>query len=309
VVRRSARDLREQPLGCVATVASLYYLATSVVVAMATKEKTHRSMVFTVHNYDDSRVAAIMAAPVKRISCGYETCPTTGTPHIQGAVVWTVPVSYKTAQTRLGGNCFTEKMQGSWASNVKYTQKDGNVLRYEDTAEQGHRTDLDGPVELVRAGKRMREVAEAHPRQFVKFHKGLYALASILRTPRDWVPTVTVLYGATGTCKSRKARELLSEPRYVWGPQQGQWFDGYEGDENVLFEEFRGQLPFGMLLMLLDRYDCKVQVKGGMTEFRGRNIVITSPQPPDEWFPCLHGSDRIDQLTRRITSVVCMDPR
>eukprot|EP00959_Pyramimonas_sp_CCMP1952_P383736 8041931-Pyramimonas_sp.AAC.2 len=37
--------------------------------------------------------------------------------------------------------------------------------------------------------------------------------------------------------------------------------------ELVIKEEFRGQLPFSMLMRLLDRYDCRVEFKGGSAQF------------------------------------------
>ena len=41
--------------------------------------------------------------------------------------------------------------------------------------------------------------------------------------------------------------------------------------------DFREELPFGHLLILLDRYRCTVQVKGGTVQFKPKVIVITSP--------------------------------
>ncbi len=157
----------------------------------------------------------------------------------------------------------------------------------------------------------MRDVAIDHPEIFGQNHKGLIALQSILIQPRNEVPTVTVLYGGTGAGKSREAREIVGEDKYVWHPQQNQWFDGYAGEKDVIFEEFRGQLPFGMLLSLLDRYDCKIQYKGGMCEFAATNIVVTSPLHPREWYKSddLATHDKIEQLLRRITTIVDMDEK
>ena len=96
---------------------------------------------------------------------------------------------------------------------------------------------------------------------------------------------------------------MLGPDPWIWTPQRGQWFDGYEGQEDIIFEEYRGQLPYGMLLTLLDRYECPVQYKGGSIEFAPKRIVITSPMPPREWYDLCGPHDKIDQLLRRITSV------
>ena len=140
-------------------------------------------------------------------------------------------------------------------------------------------------------------MAQQHPTVFVKMHRGLEALQHRIEGKRNSEPTVTVLYGDTGTGKSRRARELCPDDVYIWHPQQASWFDGYEGQKNVIFEEYRGQLPFGFLLSLLDRYDCRVQYKGGSAQFRATNIIITSPVAPRDWYPSLADNEgRLEQL-------------
>ena len=109
-------------------------------------------------------------------------------------------------------------------------------------------------------------------------------------------------------------RWLGGEPEidfYVWWPAQEKWFDGYEGHEKTLFEEYRGQMPFGHMLMLLDRYDARVQYKGGSMQFCSTKIAITSPLHPMLWYKKedLQAQDRIDQLIRRIgnDNIINMD--
>ena len=156
-------------------------------------------------------------------------------------------------------------------------------------------------ADCLKSSKSLKRVAQEHPETYVKFHKGLQALQQALIEPRNQQPTVTVLVGPTGSGKSRKARELCDNP-WIWTPSREKWFDGYSGQTDVIFEEFRGQLPFGMLLSLLDRYDCPVQYKGGSTEFAATNIIITSPKRPEYWYAD-NGNDKIDQLMRRLTSI------
>ena len=60
----------------------------------------------------------------------------------------------------------------------------------------------------------------------------------------------------------------------------GKWWSNYFAQEDIIIEEFRGQIPMGELLMLLDRYKHTVEVKGGFRQFRGRNIIICSPMEP-----------------------------
>jgi len=85
---------------------------------------------------------------------------------------------------------------------------------------------------------------------------------------------------------------------WVRTPDHGAWFDGYVGQDDVIFEEFRGDIKFGQLLMLLDRYKMQVPVKGGFVNWCPKRIFITSPKPPQEWYMNIEDKR---QLYRRIT--------
>ena len=86
---------------------------------------------------------------------------------------------------------------------------------------------------------------------------------------------------------------------YIRHPQQIHWFDGYDRLVAWLFEEFRGQLSFPFVLSLSDRYDCRIQLKGGCCQFGATRTFFTTPLHPREWFPDLAKADRFDQLERR----------
>jgi hypothetical protein len=125
-------------------------------------------------------------------------------------------------------------------------------------------------------------------------------------------------WGPTGTGKSYTAREeaanLCKENNwrfYTWPLQRpGQcWFEGYTGQEVVLFEEIRGNsFQFSHLLQLLDPYDLLVEVKGSSVMFTPRVIYLTSPYSPQQCFPNLASEDKLTQLIRRIKVVHFNEP-
>jgi hypothetical protein len=105
------------------------------------------------------------------------------------------------------------------------------------------------------------------------------ASSDFLRSRSGGAPT-----GAS-TGKSRDAR-ILHWPEldaYVWNSSQGAWWDGYQGQKKIILEEFRGQMTFGDLLLLLDRYAMRVQIKGGHAQIQAERIVICAPQHPASW--------------------------
>lgn len=298
----------------------------------------YRNICWTWNNPDDyDKIVAKLQAwkGVSYCSIGYEKGEQEETPHLQGYTEFVNQKNFDTIQNMLEKNHFEARYKRSTAAQAaQYTKKgeqskvewltkkeDGpnfgvnaKVVEWGTISTQGERTDLSPACEMIKDGSSLRDVALEHPECFVKHHKGLMALKAILIQPRDEVPEVKVYWGGTGTYKSRTAREWLgsarsADPPWIWNPHCKTWFDGYEGQTKVIFEEFRGQMPFGSLLILLDRYDCKVEYKGGITEFAATQIAITSPVHPEEWYKLedLHKSEKLDQLFRRITKIIDMN--
>lgn len=63
------------------------------------------------------------------------------------------------------------------------------------------------------------------------------------------------------------------------------WFDGYEGQDDVLMDDYQcSMLDREFFLRLLDRYPMQVPVKGGFVEWRPKRIIITSNHNPIDWY-------------------------
>ena len=301
----------------------------------APKRMRVRNCCFTWNNPPVGAVDQIRALTYVQYACIGEEVGASGTPHLQGYLEFRNPKDFNVVHKALG-NAHIEPRRGTAEQAAAYCRKgtqardqwkvDGEdgvdhgrnavVHEWGEMSQQGHRTDIKAAVDLITEEKAsIRTVALECPLPFVKFHKGFTALRYHHIPDRHEHPEVVVYWGATGTGKSRRAREDLAsenedaDETYVWGPGRGKWFDGMDGHEKVIFEEFRGQLPFGMLLRLLDRYTEHVEYKGGTTKFVAKKIIITSPLPPDQWYKDLDTRyDRLEQLMRRITRVECLDP-
>ncbi len=241
---------------------------------------------------------------MKYLIVGKEICPSTNKLHYQGYVEFVRALDFGKVKDLLGGGeVHIERRKGSADQASEYCKKDNNFEEFGEQSKQGKRTDISNATDMILEGCSTREVALAHTEVFIKYHNGLAKFRNLLIEPRNWVTEVTVLWGKTGTGKSRMAREMLHD-YWVWAPQRGMWFDGYEGHEDVIMEEFRGQeqIDRGTLLMMLDRYECPVQVKGGTVEFCPKRVVITSPIHPKRWYEN-EGDDKIEQFLRRLTTV------
>jgi len=95
----------------------------------------------------------------------------------------------------------------------------------------------------------------------------------------------------------------------VWRSSCGslKWFDGYDGQDHVLFDDFRASwCTFSHLLNLLDKYPVNVEIKGGFRMFKPKIIWITSATHPRSTYTLDNSKDKdgdIAQLIRRIDCI------
>ncbi|AGA18423.1 hypothetical protein [uncultured marine virus] len=286
---------------------------------MATKS---RKYIFTCNNYDDSQISEIQKfceslkkdGSTKVIYCiyGKEVAPTTGTPHLQGFIM----LRDQMTMSALNKKCFLNRAsfkvaRGTVSQNVKYCGKEDNVTEYGDRAAaevaQGARSDLETICTQIKEGATLKRIAEEHPSQFVRYHRGFAALRTQLSVKRDWKTYVLWAHGPTGVGKSGFAHAYathLHEARgwttYVKNPDTGKWWDGYETQEIIIIDDWRPSMcTFASMLRMLDRYEHRVETKGGMAQFAPKIIIITTPKDAAASWSNIT-EERMDQLLRRI---------
>lgn len=116
------------------------------------------------------------------------------------------------------------------------------------------------------------------------------------------VRRVSVFWGKTGTGKSRRAWEEAGFSAYPKAPTSKFW-DGYQGQQNVVIDEFRGIIEISHFLRWMDRYPLLVEVKGTSVVCCAEHIWITSNLSPRQWYPALD-DETFDALNRRFTEIV-----
>jgi hypothetical protein len=79
----------------------------------------------------------------------------------------------------------------------------------------------------------------------------------------------------------------------------GPWWDGYDGQSIVVWDEFRyGSASLTLMLRLMDQWPVLVPHKGGFRQFKAKTLIITSAFHPKDCFEW-HNEDKW-QLYRRI---------
>lgn len=205
-----------------------------------------------------------------------------GTPHLQGYLEFNSPIRLN-ALKRVLPTAHFEVARQSAQVNCDYCSKDGIVTEEGKlSGGQGARNDLNEVRSLVDSGATLRDVADHQFTNFIRYHKGILAYRNLVQPKRNTPPEIIILVGPTGTGKTMHAARIA--PDAYWKPNN-KWWDGYDNQHTVIFDEFTGSMfPFTELLHLLDRHPHQVESKGGSIQFNSPRIIITSNFAPDQWY-------------------------
>lgn len=224
-----------------------------------------------------------------------EEAPSTGGTHIQGFVSFTQKRRLTWIKKNVDSEAHFEPAQGSAEQNRKYCTKEDSrkagPWEFGELVQQGRTKGLDKAIELIKARATDTQVAESLPAVYVRHYRGLQELRRALKITaeqRTWLPELWVIFGPSGSGKSRWAREAF--PDAFWKSAGTPWWDGYWGQETVVLDDFTGRfMPLTDFQHLLDGNPMQVEIKGGSVPMLARRIIITSNWRPDEWY-----SDKVD---------------
>lgn len=156
--------------------------------------------------------------------------------------------------------------------------------------------------ESVRAAAKRGCLDEIEADVYIRHYGNLRRIAQDHLAPVGFERQVYVYWGRTGTGKSRRAWEEATNDAYPKDPRTKFW-DGYQGHDNVVIDEFRGGIDIAHLLRWFDRYPVIVEVKGSSTVLKAKKIWITSNLSPDDWFKEVDAETQA-ALRRRFTQVI-----
>jgi len=240
-----------------------------------------RNWCFTLNNYSDSELDDIANWDNNYTIFGQEVGKE-NTPHLQGFTIFKKPQRL-TAVKKVNARAHWEGAKGSWEQNVAYCSKDGIITEYGTKPMSRKRQ---GEVEaqrweaawkLAKEGKIEEIDADIRIRCYNTFK---HIRKDYMTKPEDAEGTTGIwIYGEPGCGKSRKAR--LDFPG-AYDKMQNKWWDGYQGEENVILDDFDSKELGHHLKIWADRYSFVAETKGGAINIRPKAFVITSNYSPDD---------------------------
>ena len=209
---------------------------------------------------------------------------------------------------KLLGNCNCRACDGNLDQNCDYCSKDENVTEFGVKPKQGYRTDLDAIKDSILEQKiTVDDICVEHPALYHQYARTLNKLEDIAlrRKYRTEMTNGIWYWGPTHTGKSHTAYTGFNPDTHYIYPNDNGWWDGYKGQETVIFNEFRKEtnVKFSEMLELCDKWPKTVRRRcREPVPFLAKLIIVTSALPPDEIYDD-SDMDSIAQLLRRFKVV------
>lgn len=244
-----------------------------------------------------------------------ERCPDSGREHFQGYIEFKRKLRLNAAKRAFDDDSIhLEPRRGTREQARDYCRKEATRIDgpWESgdfgVGGSGRRSDLVTIVERLRDNPReLGELSVEFPGSYCSARGGLRDIAAHLlyREARQFRSVKTlVLHGDGGVGKTSWAVRHYPNSYRLTQPDSQLWWDGYNGEETLIIDDFYGWIKWGMFLVLLDGYSVRLPVKGGHTWALWDRIIITSNALPDSWYEAHTLGD--EQFNRRLHAIVRM---
>ena len=237
---------------------------------------------------------------------------------------------------KLFPNFHRERMNGTCAENRAYILKDGEKfnkqpdgsyhytdasgkdhdgINFSDTFEeegempqehQGKSRDADVIVDMLKNGASNVEIVDAVSSAYKEIDKiervrSMYRDAEFASSWRDM--EVTYMFGKTGSGKTRSVMDKYGYANCYRVTDYKHPFDTYDGQDVLIFEEFRGGLKHGDMLNYLDGYPLLLPCRYFNRQACFTKVFILTNIPPDNQYLNVDRESR-EAFFRRISKVV-----
>lgn len=191
----------------------------------------------------------------------------------------------------------------------------GKKFIFGEPSKQGKRTDIRQIMKLITDGASELEVFDSFPSQSMYMARGIQKYRELInqeKFSKFRELDIHFLSGPTGCGKTRKAYDIHGYSPYKifkinCNDLDGFW-NGYNGQQVVVFDEFSNQIKITKLLEILDGYPFMVNIKGGFVPAQFTKVYITSNLKKDEIYPNAKPEHK-KALDRRINQFYDLYPK
>lgn len=154
------------------------------------------------------------------------------------------------------------------------------------------------------SGQSLTSLMDEYPNLFARHHTAISKICAYKDKPRylHEAPEVLIYFGITGSGKSHKAYE--ENPGAYRKIMAGKWWDGYDAQQTVIFEEFdpgaKDEIQLPEILKILDKYPYRCEIKGGAVQLKANKFIFTTNINPLTWWP---GHIQRAAFRRRVTNI------
>lgn len=282
---------------------------------MASEVERGRLWCFTNYDlsFDYKSIYNEVNNDIRYIAYSNEICPSTNRHHHQGFIYFHGKKQSVKKIAKLLGKSHCAICKGTLEQNEAYCSKSSELIEIGDRPAQGERKDLTQLKDEVLNGTITAEqIMCTNPTIYHLYGRTIDKLEDVaLRQKyRTWMTMGYWFYGETECGKSEHIfRDFNPSTHYVF-PDDNGWWDGYKGQEIVLFDDFRGNtIAYAELLKLCDKYPKTVKRRNREpVPFLAKKIYISSSLHPAYIYTNLHKDDKLDQLYRRFNIIELKRP-
>lgn len=259
----------------------------------------HRNVCVTFNNYPQTFDPTTFQTVCKYYVIGKEVGESK-TPHLQCYLEFTRPLRIKKIQTMFGSKVHVEKRKGSPSQAADYCKKDGNFVEYGTISSPGKRNDIKNLREAVKRGDSIVTLYENHDAMW-KYHRAAkdYRYHLHMQDKKYTPMEIIVRYGEPGLGKTRAPCDMYPDIFHVPGTTK-LWFNGYQGEETILIDDFYGEMDYSIFLKITEGYRFSIPVKGAYVWKSYKRVFITSNRHPRTWYP----NRNYTAIERRITRLI-----
>lgn len=206
-----------------------------------------------------------------------------GTPHLQGYIQFSKRMRLTQLRKLFGKRLHWERSRGTPDEATAYCKKDGDYTEYGSMSEvsQGVRSDLQDCKTMLDDGKSVNDLAELQFSQWCRYRKSFEAYVARLAPPIRLDLRVVFLHGPPGTGKTGILMKMFPNA-FISSFPDLQWFDGYNGQEVAIIDDYRGNSTDAYILRVLDIYPLRVPIKGSTVNWIPKRIFLTSNLHPTQ---------------------------